>query len=339
MKKSVLKVLVSLFLVSILAFSVACGNDSGQGQEEGTEKQVTLKISHVFATNEPIHGELVKMADRIMERSGGSIQVEVYPNSELGGNVDNLEQAAHGANIVAVVDPAQLATYAPDYAVMNGPFLFDTYKDIEKLANSDWHEEMKAEASKNGIKVLSQGWYWGARHLITNKVVETPEDLKGVTIRIAPVKMWAETMDAMGAVATPLEWSEVYSALSQGVVDGAEAPLATIYGSHLHETASHIALTSHFMGLTGLAMSQQVFDSMTAEQQKILQEEVDHLGSYISDLCAKAEKEWQKQLEAEGVIFNEVDKEAFKEATKVVYTKFPEWTPGLYERVSEILNK
>ena len=338
MRKSYSVVLLISLLVATLIIGVGCGDGSSNAQKDNGEK-VTLKISHVFTTDEPVHKELVKMADRIMERSNGSIEVQVYPNSELGGNMDNLEQAAQGANVVCAVDPAQLATYAPDYAVMNGPFLFDTYKDIENLANSDWHEEMKQEASENGIKVLSQGWYWGARHLISDRVVTTPNDLKGVKVRISPVKMWAETMGAMGAVATPLEWSEVYSALSQGVVEGAEAPLATIYGSKLHETVNQIALTGHFMGLTGLSMSQQVFDSMTEEQQKILQEEVDCVGAIISDICAEEEKVWKKKLEDEGVIFNEVDKEAFREATKIVYTKFPEWSPGLYERVTDILNK
>jgi len=332
MKKIVNLILMVVFVFSLVVFSSSALNNSNQ-------LKVVLKVAHVFATTEPVHQELVKMAESIMEKSNGSIEVQVYPNSELGSNMDNLEQTAHGTNIVCVVDPAQLATFAPDYAIMNGPFLFETYKDIEKLANSDWHEEIKQQCSEKGIKILAEGWYWGARHLISDRVIENPEDLKGMKVRVPPVKMWTETIKAMGAVATPLEWSEVYSGLSQGVVNGAEAPLATIYGSKLHEACDYIALTGHFMGLTGLAMSQEVFDSMSEEQQTILQEAVDEVGKHISDICAQAEGDWKKRLEEEGVQFNEVDKASFRKSCEKVYTKFSEWSPGLYDRVVEILNK
>ncbi|WHH56936.1 TRAP transporter substrate-binding protein DctP [Petroclostridium sp. X23] len=114
-------------------------------------KKVELKISHVLPNTEPIHEELVNMAAHIKERSNGTLIVQVYPDSELGNNKDNLEQAMRGANIVTVADPGYMADCIPDYGIMDGPFLYDDYKDIQKLAASAWHQEMVKASAENGI--------------------------------------------------------------------------------------------------------------------------------------------------------------------------------------------
>jgi len=348
MKKSkVLALLVSMLMI-ISAVLTGCGSKPAQQStpaeskpaasqaEQKVEKKV-IKISHVLPTNEPIHEELVRMAERINKRSNGSLEVQVYPNSELGNNKDNLEQAVRGANILTIADPGYVADYVPDYAVMNGPFLYDDYNGIQKLAASDWHQDMVRQSAEKGIKVLAMDWYFGARHLISGKAVTKPEDVKGMKVRVPPNKIWIETIKAMGGNPTTLQWAEVYSGLSQGVVDAAEAPLSTLYGSKLHEAKKHVSLTGHFKAIVGLQMSQKYFDSLSPEQQQIIIEEVKASGIAASEAVAKSEEEWRKKMEAEGAIFNEVDNEAFKKACEVVYQQFPEWTPGLYDKIKAIL--
>lgn len=353
MKKSkVLALLISLVMVvSVLsgcgskpaeqskpAESKPAQSQAEQKAEPKVEKKV-LKISHVLPTTEPIHLELVNMAQRINKRSNGSLEVQVYPNSELGNNKDNLEQAVRGANIITVADPGYVGDYVPDYPVMNGPFLYDDYKLMQKLAASDWHQEMVKASAAKGIKILAMDWYFGARHLISGKVVTKPEDLKGMKVRVPPNKVWIETIKAMGGNPTTLQWAEVYSGLSQGVVDAAEAPLSTLFGSKLYEAKKNVALTGHFKAIVGLQMSQKYFDSLSDEQKKIITEEVKASGIAASEAVAKSEEEWKKKMEAQGVKFNEVDTAAFKKACEVVYKQFPEWSPGLYDKVKAILAK
>ena len=330
--KKVMVLLVALSLIAPALFA--------NGNQEGGDKKV-LKIAHVLPTSEPTHEVLLEVAEKIMSESGGSIEVQVYPNSELGNNKDNLEQIRRGANIIAIADPGYMADYVTDYGIMNGPFLYKDYTEIQDLADTPWHAEMVKQSAEKGIKILSMSWYFGARSIISDEVIKTPGDLveKGMKVRVPPNKMWIETIKAMGGAPTTLQWSEVYSGLSQGVVDAAEAPLSTIYGSKLYESKKNIALTRHFTAIVGCEMSQEYFDSMTTEQQKIVEDAFNWGREEASKRVANSESEWQKKLEAEGVVFNDVDVKAFQDACASVYTQFPDWTPGLYDRIMKEMGR
>lgn len=317
----------------------ADSGSSAQTEAASEEKPIVLKLNHVQSNTDPVQQAFLDLADMVKERSGGSIEIQVYANSELGSNKDNLEQVANGANLIAVGDAGFIADYVPDIGIMNGPFLYDSYEDLVKLADSDWYKQMEEACSAKGIKLLAMDWYFGERHVISKDPINSPEDMKNMKIRVPSNTMWAETMMALGASPTTIQWSEVYSALEQGVVDAAEAPLATIYTSMLQEAAQNIALTGHFTGIIGLQMSQSVWDSMSQNQQQILMECIEEEGKIYSQSVMDSEQEWRAKLEEEGVVFTEVDREPFKEATAAVYTKFPEWSDGLYETVLEAMGK
>ena len=322
-------------LIALSAALVVAGGQKEQPQ--GAAKKVELKISHVLPTNEPIHEVLVEMAGVIKARSNGTMDVQVYPNSQLGNNKDNLEQVRRGANIITIADPGYVADYVADYSIMNGPFLYRDYKGIQKLAASSWHQEMIRQSAEKGIRILAMDWYFGSRNVISGKVIKTPEDMKGMKVRVPPNKVWIETIKAMGGSPTVLQWSEVYSGLAQGVVDAAEAPLSTLFGSKLHETRKNIALTGHFKAIVGLQMSQKLFESMAKEQQDILTDEVKKHGIKASERVSNSESDWRKKLEAQGVVFNDVDAAAFEKACESFYKQFPEWSPGLFDRVRKAL--
>lgn len=301
------------------------------------DKPVVLKLNHVQSNTDPVQAAFLDLADMVKERSNGSIEIQVYANSELGSNKDNIEQIVSGASLIAVGDTGFLADYVPDTGIMNGPFLYGSYEDLIKLSESDWYAEMEDACSAQGIKLLAMNWYFGERHIISKKPINSPADMKGLKIRVPSNTMWTATMEALGAAPTTIQWSEVYSALDQGVVDAAEAPLATIYTSKLQEAAKYIATTGHFTGIIGLEMSQQVWDSMSENQQKILEECIAEEGRIYSEGVIASEQDWREKLEAEGVTFTDVDRAPFKEECASVYTKFPEWSDGLYERIQGIL--
>ncbi len=313
----------------------AKGNTPSPAKEEQT---VLLKLNHVQSNTDPVQEAFLELADMVKERSGGSIEIQVYANSELGSNKDNLEQAVNGANIIAVGDTGFLADYVPDFGIMNGPFLYSSYEDLMKLSESEWYQEVSDACSAQGIKVLAMNWYFGERHIISKKPVNSPDDMKGLKIRVPSNTMWTATMEALGAAPTTIQWSEVYSALDQGVVDAAEAPLATIYTSKLQEAAKYISTTGHFTGIIGLEMSQKVWDSMSENQRTILAECIAEEGRIYSQRVIASDQEWREKLEAEGVTFIDVDREPFRAACEAVYTRFPEWSEGLYERIQRELN-
>ena len=164
---------------------------------------------------------------------------------------------------------------------------------------------------------------YGTRNFVANKPIRTPSDLKGMKIRTMTSKMCMSIVEAMGGVATPLAFSEVYTAMAQNVVDGSENPLTTIYDNKHHEAAKYISMTGHQSTGFFMIMSQEVWESLPAEQQQALSESCSAAADqYNNVIIAEANAAVEAKLEADGcTIVKDVDVEAFKEVTKGVYEK------------------
>ncbi len=283
-----------------------------------------LKISHVMSPTETIHKMAVAFGEDLEKRSNGFFTVNVYPNTEIGNPKENIEMLRRGANVVVLCDSGFLADYVPAYGAMVGPYLFKSWQEIIKLGQSDWHKGLQAECSEKGIKVLCMDWLFGRRSVMSDKEIVTPADMEGLKIRVPPNKTWIDTITAMGGQPTVLPWSEVYSALSQKVVDGTEAPLSTLYGSKIFEVKKNLSETQHFTAQLGLIMSQKLFDDLTPENQKILQDTVNEWSVKTCQAVERDEGEWRQRLIDAGVKVNSVDIDAFATACGVVYEN-PAW--------------
>ncbi len=300
----------------------------------------TFRLAHVTSDKEPVHQAMQEFVAAVESRSGGRVKIDIFPNAQLGSNPEVFEQVRAGAPIITVSDPGYLGDFVPDFGVLGGPYLMEDPRDFQKIIDSDLYAELKDRLrAEAGLELLSLNWFFGARHMLADKPIHSPADTAGMTFRTPPNIMWVETFKAMGARPTQIAWGEVYSALSAGVVDGAEAPLPSLYGAKLYETKKVISLTGHFKGFTGLMMNADVFAALPEDIRAIIGEEAEKAGVFMTELMLNSEEEWIARLEAEGVTFNrDVDIPAFRAATAVVYTKFPAWTPGLYERVRAILD-
>ncbi len=297
-----------------------------------------MKFGHVLAPTEPIHKAAEEWGKKVAERTNGEATITVFPSSSLGNNRDTYEQAILGAPVLAHSDPGYMMDYVPDFGVLQGPFLADKWEQFDKVWASPWFAELKQALIGKGLRVLAYNWAFGSRHLIAGKPIPNPDAMKGMKFRVPPNQMWIETIRAMGGTPTPLEWAEVYSGLSQGVVDGAEAPLSTLWGSKLYEVKKVITLTGHFMAITGVVIGEKYWQTLPENIRKVLEEEAVNHGKLATKWVLESEEQWKTKLEKEGgVTFVQSDVAAFRKATEVVYTKFPSWSPGLYEKVRAIL--
>jgi TRAP-type C4-dicarboxylate transport system substrate-binding protein len=147
------------------------------------------------------------------------------------------------------------------------------------------------------------------------------------------------SLQAMGANPTPLPFPEVYSAIQQGVIDGLEGSIMTIYGTKIYEVRKQVSLTNHFIGASAVAISPQVWAKLTPEQQTIIQEEFNAGAKHNNEMTLKLETEYEQMLKDLGVKFNEIDGPAFDSVIADVFTKFPKWTPGIYEKIMLEINK
>ncbi len=300
----------------------------------------TFRLAHVTSDKEPLQAAMEEFVKNVEARTEGRVDIEIFPNAQLGSNPEVFEQVRAGAPIITISDPGYLSDFVPDFGVLGGPYLMDDPRDFQKIVDSDLYANLKNRLrSESSIELLSLNWLFGSRHMLSDKPISSPADTAGMTFRTPPNIMWVETFQAMGARPTQVAWAEVYSALSTGVVDGAEAPLPSIYGAKLHETKKLISLTGHFKGFTGLMMNADVFASMPSDIQSIMAEEAVATGAFMTDLMLNSQEDWIAKLQAEGVTFNrDVDVAAFQAATADVYTKFPDWSKGLYEQVRSILD-
>ncbi|ABR47493.1 TRAP dicarboxylate transporter, DctP subunit [Alkaliphilus metalliredigens QYMF] len=314
MKKLLVLLLTILLAGTIL---VGCSQDS-TSNEEGA-KTYSLKLGNVLADDDPITLGMRKMAENVKERTNGEVVIDVYPSSQLGDTANVLEQAISGSNVGIIIDTGMLADYVPEMAIYTAPYIFDNVDEARAFIETDvfagWNEELEGHNLRN----LSANWYQGARHFLTNKPVNTPEDLNGVRVRTMGSRVAQESMTALGATPTSLAWSEVYSGLQQGVIDSAEAQLPAVYGSSLHEVVDYISETGHFYLYTGLVISERWFQTLPEEYQQIVIEESIANGDYATELTIEKEEEYKQEMQAAGVEFIQVDTTPFKEATESVY--------------------
>jgi len=298
-----------------------------------------FRIPHVTSASEPVHEALEHFAKLIAERSGGRIGAEVFPGGALGTNLEMYEQVDLGSEIIILADPGYLANFLPDFGILNGPYLLETPAEFQKLIASDWYvglvDQLREETN---LELLTLNWFFGDRNVISNKEVLTAADFQGLSIRVPPNPMWIATFEALGARGEQIAWAEVYGALASGVVDAAEAPLGSIVGASLQESAKVISMTGHFYAWIGLTMNDELFASMPEDLQEVLRTSAVDAGNFMTDLVLSKQTEFIEVLEAQGVSFAmDVDRASMREATIPVYSAFPAWSDGLVDQVRAIL--
>lgn len=297
-------------------------------------QEVKIRFAHSLSTTEPAHLAAEYFSKNVAARTGGKVQISVYPAEQLGSGKDVNEMIRQGANVMNLTDPGYLSDFVPDVGVLNGPYLIKTPQEYDKLLASSWYKGIENKLEAAGFKLIMANGFFGQRHLISNKAVHKPEDMAGMTVRVPPNTMWIETFKSMGARPTTVQWSEVYNALSQNVVQGAEAPLGSLWGSKLQETRKFISMTGHFTAFVMWPINAGFFNKLPKDIQQVLLEEGAKAGKEMTRLTLASQDEYLAKFKTAGVtIVNDVDVPAFQKATASVYTAFPKWSPGLRETV------
>ncbi|MGB6128168.1 MAG: C4-dicarboxylate TRAP transporter substrate-binding protein [Psychrilyobacter sp.] len=327
--------MLTLLIAATMLF-VSCGKKE-EAATDGGEKKVVIKLSTKFVQDEQTAKSLVRVSDKIKERSNGNIEIQVYAGGQLPIGKDSMEQVANNANWISVDGLNFIGDYVPDFNAINGPMLYKNFDEYLAMTQSGLVKNLKSEAEEKGIKVLSLDYLFGFRSMLTDKVVKTPADLEGLKIRVPNSQLYMYTLEAMGANPTPLPFTEVYSGIQQGVVDGLEGSLMTIYGTKIYEVRKNVSLTNHLLGVSAVCISKTVWEGLTEDQRTIIQEEFDAGAKYNNDVTVELQKEYKVKLEELGVKFNEVDLPSFNVETAKVFSKFPKWTPGIYGEIEKEL--
>lgn len=279
-----------------------------------------LGLSTSQPMSDPLVQAMVGAKEKIEERTEGAVEVTIYPSSQLGEDNDVLEQIRNGAPLAVLVDAGRLAPFKKELGILSAPYLVDDYSQYAAITDSPVYQEWVDElAESSGLRLLNYNWFQGTRQMFTQDKVEAPEDLNGVRVRTIDAPIWVSTINAMGATAVPMAWADVYSGLQLGAIDGAEAQLTGAEGINLQEVTSNVAFTNHIQLFTGLATSEEWFQSLPEDIRTIVDEELDAAGDVATQDTVDALEAVQGRMEEAGVEFNEVDLEPFRQATEGVY--------------------
>lgn len=329
-----------LLIVTIMgAFLTGCGNTKNTGGGSTDDFKLVLKLSHVFAPEQQLTKTLEGIAKNILDRTDGAIEIQTFGGGQLATYKDGLEQVVRGADFISAEDPSYLGDYVPDFNALVGPMLYTEMDQYSQMIETDLIKDLIAKAEEKGIKILALDFMGGFRNLNTNKVIEKPEDLKGMKIRVPGSQLFIDTMNAMGANAQSLPFSETISGVQSGVVDGLEGTEESFVMNNLEEIVENVSLTKHFLGTVGAYISIDVWNKIPENYQNIIQEEFTKGAKEMNDIAKASEKEFIEELKGKGIKFNEVDSQAFKEATAKVFDKMEGVTPGIYDKLIEELNK
>ncbi|MBO8141732.1 MAG: TRAP transporter substrate-binding protein DctP [Firmicutes bacterium] len=293
------------------------------GTSVDAQPRYVLRFNHVLGPNHPYHAGLERWAERVFERTNGDLQILVFHSSQLGVEEDILEQIRQGVPVGQNTDSARLANYVPAIGVMNGPYFVESIEDVVALKDlpvvQGWIDEL---AEKYGIRVLSFTWVQGFRHFMTNKPIRHPSDLAGLRIRTPPAPIWQESVRALGAVPTALNFGDIYPGLQQGAVDGAELVYDNIIDGSLYEVLKYVNETGHFLLINFEVISEQWFRSLPEEYQQILVEEADRAGLETSYAIQENTARVKEEVQRLGMtIVEDVDLEAFRIAGEAAYER------------------
>ena len=292
-----LKKLAAMVCSAALACALVFG-----GTAFAADDVIELQIGFENSITEPFGQGIVKWAELLDKASGGTMKITPYPDSQLGSKNELIDSMLIGEPVCTLADGAFYADYGvPDFGIVFSPFLFDNWEQCWKLIDSDWYKDQCAQLEKKGLKVLVSNWVYGARHTLTVKPVNKVEDLAGMKIRVPNNQIQSYGFDCLGAVSTGMDLGDVYSAMQTKTIDGAENPLATLYGRKLHEVGKYLILDGHVLNFTTLVCSADWFNSLTEQQQKWLVETGIEAGKYNNEVQAKEEANYLKMMKDDGV--------------------------------------
>jgi tripartite ATP-independent transporter DctP family solute receptor len=307
------------------------------------QAQAKLRYAHVGVANAPQTLYADEVAKLVKERTSGRVEIQVFANSQLGGVGEMVDGVKSGAIAMGHHDFASLGKILPTTAVFNTPF---AYRDAEHAmratdprSSAALQEVNKQLVQTGGMRIVGH-LFQGTRHLTSKEKVLSPKDMAGKKYRGVPVKLWSTMLTGMGAVATPVEVSELATALATGLVVGQENPLPNIYNLKLYEVQKFVMLTGHMQSVLSVFVNERIWQGIPAADRKIVEDTMMEVGRKTLDWDKETAAKYRKDLEGKGMTFVEakdgLDVPAFRSAVLAQVNKdFPEWK-SLIEQIQAV---
>jgi len=304
-------------------------------QPLAAQQRVVIRFGTNNPVGHPVDQGARKAADIIAQRSGGRIQLQVFPGDQLGSQAEQMINTIRGTQDMWFSNPSWLGPYLPTIGVLEAAYLFRDVAHMFKVMKGPIGNEMwKPLPAGVGVRVVDV-WYLGTRHFTTNKPFRTPAELGKLKVRVPNAPIYIENLRCMGGNPVPMGIGEVYLALKTGVVDGQENPFTNINAFKFYEVAKYLVLTGHQVGPIIPIINERTWQSLGSEGQKILVEAFEEGGKLSNSLVLKDESELLDKFKKAGMQVVIPDSEAFRAQAR---TCLPErlggvWGKGVYEAI------
>lgn len=329
-----MKKLFALMMALVMVLSlVACGSASGASTttaksetqadvktEDAVEaaqpstEPITISISHSYTELDQVSVELATAKKNIEERTNGVVTVNVFANNTFGTMADGVEAVMADAPLLLMAAYSQWDDMYYDGSALQCGWVFESGEEFLEVMETELFQKIVAEMDKVNIHPLNCAFVGGMRHVIGPEAYTTPEAIKGLKIRTVNSTPYLECFEAMGTAPMPMAASEQLSALSAGTIDALDQSISLIYSTKSYELVDQVTLLAQQPLADALFCSATWWNTVPAEYQEIIEEELHNAGIRYNQYCVENEGRMREEMEAAGVIFHEADRQAFLDA-------------------------
>ncbi len=294
--------------------------------------QLEVKLGHVGEPGSLFQQSADEFAKRANAKLAGKAKVVTFGSSQLGGDKELLQKLKLGTVDMAL--PSTVMSSEVDlFGIFEMPYIVKDRAHMGRIEKDIFWAKLEPAAEKKGLKVLAV-WENGVRHITNSKrPIKVPADLKGIKLRV-PEGVWRVKMfQAYGANPSPMKFSELFTALQTGVMDGQENPFTQIYSAKLQEVQKYLSLSGHVYTPAYLTVGMTHWNTLPADVRKALEDTAKETQAFVYETAAKDDTALLDKLKQAGMQVNEVDKEAFVAASKPIYDEFGKEVPGAKELI------
>lgn len=316
--------------IMFMVFLSACGD-----KETGEIKSKVIKLGHTGSVTSPYQLASEMFAEKIEEATAGRYTIEIYPSDLLGTQKQSVEGAQVGTVDMILTSDSVLETVDSQFSVLTLPFLFDNVDQVFDVVYGEVGQILEESLAEKNLIIV--GWWEnGIRQIYnTKRPINSLEDMEGLKIRTPGSPVIVETFNSLGALAVPMGFGEVFSAIQLNTIDGAEGPTTHLIQQRYYELTKHAAIVNHSHVVEPLIMSKALWNKLSPEDQKIFKTVGKEIGVFAFDHYKSLQSKEIEEAEANGVVFTYPDTEPFKKAIEPVYAKYGSMNADLLKKIQD----
>lgn len=323
--KNMKRMIALLMTLLMLCSMTACGNQEPSGSSDVGDGKISIICAHVDPEDSVTHQGMLKFKEYMESNTDGRVEVQIYPNGQLGGEQECIQGVSMGSVQLTVVTASVMACWGDKFNLMELPFLFEDYDAVYNAYEGELGEKFGEWMEE--YNCLNKGFYCGGFRAMSNSVrpIHTPDDMKGLKMRCIESEMFLKLFQLLGANPTPMSFNEVYTGLEQGTIEGQDNPATLTYTSKFYEPVKYFTSTNHVALCIPIVVQKDFYENLPDDIKTVLDEGCEVLRQYCKDGWMNYEQECIQMMSDYGIecsTLTEEQAQMFKEKVAPIYDDY-----------------